>query len=86
MSKVMISLPERFLSDIDEIADAEHRTRSELIREALREYIQKGKEYKKPIDNPQVKEAFEALRSTKWKGSFNSTEIIRKMRDSRYSK
>ncbi len=86
MAKVMISLPEKFLSELDEIARVEHRTRSELIREALREYFRKGKEYKRPIDNPLVKEAFEGLRSIKWRGKFDSTKIIRKMRDSRYSK
>lgn len=86
MSKVMISLPDQFLSEIDEAAGSEHRTRSELIREALREYLRKGKEYKRPVDNPQTKEAFESLRSIKWKGKFDSTKIIRKMRDSRYSK
>ena len=38
----MISLPERFLSDVDKAAQAEHRTRSDLIREALREYLLEG--------------------------------------------
>jgi len=86
MGKVMISVPDEFLSEVDEVAKAEHRTRSELIREALREYVRKGKEYKRPIDNPRVREAFEGLRSIKWKGKFDSTEIVRKMRNSRYSR
>jgi CopG family transcriptional regulator/antitoxin EndoAI len=37
--KVLISLPEKFLAEIDIIALEEQRTRSELIREALRTYI-----------------------------------------------
>jgi len=37
--KVLISLPEKFLAEIDTLADEEQRTRSELIREALRAYI-----------------------------------------------
>jgi CopG family transcriptional regulator/antitoxin EndoAI len=37
--KVLISLPEKFLAEIDIVADEEQRTRSELIREALRAYI-----------------------------------------------
>ncbi|MEB3207209.1 MAG: ribbon-helix-helix domain-containing protein [Vampirovibrionales bacterium] len=37
--RVLISLPEKFLEEIDELAGEEHRTRSELIREALRNYI-----------------------------------------------
>ena len=36
-------MPEEFLSKIDEVADGENRTRSELIREALRVYIHKQK-------------------------------------------
>ena len=43
MARVLISMPEEFLSRIDEVADGENRTRSELIREALRTYIHKQK-------------------------------------------
>ncbi len=43
MARVLISMPEDFLSKIDEVADEENRTRSELIREALRTYIHKQK-------------------------------------------
>ena len=38
-SRVLISLPDKFLNEIDEVADTEQRTRSELIREALRQYL-----------------------------------------------
>lgn len=38
-TRVLISLPEKFLADIDTLADEEQRSRSELIREALRNYI-----------------------------------------------
>jgi metal-responsive CopG/Arc/MetJ family transcriptional regulator len=38
-SRVLISLPDKFLGEIDEVADTEQRTRSELIREALRQYL-----------------------------------------------
>jgi metal-responsive CopG/Arc/MetJ family transcriptional regulator len=38
-TRVLISLPEKFLSEIDLLADEEQRSRSELIREALRNYI-----------------------------------------------
>lgn len=37
--RVLISIPERFLEEIDQIAEDEQRSRSELIREALRNYI-----------------------------------------------
>ena len=38
-TRVLISLPEKFLTEIDVLADEEQRSRSELIREALRNYI-----------------------------------------------
>jgi CopG family transcriptional regulator / antitoxin EndoAI len=37
--RVLISLPEKFLDEVDRFAEEEQRTRSELIREALRLYI-----------------------------------------------
>lgn len=43
MARVLISMPEEFLNRIDEVADGENRSRSELIREALRTYIHKQK-------------------------------------------
>ena len=41
MARVLISMPEEFLTKIDGVAESENRTRSELIREALRTYIHK---------------------------------------------
>ena len=43
MARVLISMPEEFLNKIDEVADGENRSRSELIREALRTYIHRNK-------------------------------------------
>ena len=43
MARVLISMPEEFLGKIDEVAELENRSRSELIREALRTYIHKQK-------------------------------------------
>jgi metal-responsive CopG/Arc/MetJ family transcriptional regulator len=37
--KVLVALPPGLLEQIDFVADVEHRTRSDLIREALRRYI-----------------------------------------------
>lgn len=39
ISKCLISMPENFLKKIDKLAQEEDRSRSELIREALRRYI-----------------------------------------------
>lgn len=41
MARVLISMPEEFLNMIDNVAEGENRSRSELIREALRTYIYK---------------------------------------------
>ncbi len=42
MARVLISMPEQFLSQIDNVAQGENRTRSEVIREALRTYINRA--------------------------------------------
>ncbi len=42
MAKVLLSIPDKFLNQIDELANNEQRTRSELIREALRNYMKRS--------------------------------------------
>ena len=37
--KVLIALPPAMLEIIDQVAELEHRTRSDLIRESLRRYL-----------------------------------------------
>ena len=49
MAKVLISMPEQFLDQIDAVAGNENRTRSELIREALRTYIHRNTKYNKTL-------------------------------------
>lgn len=39
--KVLIALTNAMVEDADRIADREHRSRSELVREAIRQYIEK---------------------------------------------
>lgn len=51
MARILISMPEEFLSLIDEVADNEQRSRSELIREALRTYIHKKKVRENTLSN-----------------------------------
>lgn len=38
--KVLVAMPDTMLTEIDRIAQIEHRTRSDLIREAMRRYSQ----------------------------------------------
>lgn len=42
MARVLISMKDEFLKRIDEVAESEQRSRSELIREALRSYIRRS--------------------------------------------
>ena len=42
MARVLVSMPKDFLGKIDKVAISEGRTRSDLIREALRGYIRKN--------------------------------------------
>ena len=42
MAKVLVTMPDKFLESIDKIANVEQRTRSELIREALRTYLRRN--------------------------------------------
>ena len=41
MARILVSMPDDFLNRIDKIAGTEQRTRSELVREALRAYIKR---------------------------------------------
>ena len=49
MSRVLISMPEKFLDEIDQVADIENRSRSELVREALRRYMRRNFMMSDPI-------------------------------------
>lgn len=46
--KVLVALPPGLLEQIDFVASVEHRTRSDLIREALRRYIESFKRTQSP--------------------------------------
>ena len=42
MAKFLVTMPDAFLLKIDNVAVNEQRTRSELIREALRTYMKRS--------------------------------------------
>ena len=48
MARILVSMPDDFLDKVDGMANNEQRTRSELVREALRSYIKRVK-----IANPE---------------------------------
>ena len=41
MAKILVTMPDEFLNKVDGLANDEQRTRSELIREALRTYMRR---------------------------------------------
>ncbi len=86
MAKIMISIPDEFLKELDRVSSAEHRTRSELFREAIRHYIYGSPIRNKPADNPEVKNSLRSLDELKdkWRGKWDSAEAIRKMRDEQW--
>lgn len=62
-TKVMVSFPDTFLVQVDELAQVEQRSRSELIREALRYYIETRRQVVRPGDLPQVRAAVESMQA-----------------------
>ena len=59
--KVMLSVPDEFLTQVDTLAKAEQRSRSELVREALRQYMASRAATLRPGDLPLVQEAVKSL-------------------------
>ena len=85
MAKVMITMPDEFLKKLDRVAAAEHRTRSELIREAVRSYVVERRVGKRSsaLNKPSVRAAvaLQDRMSKRMHGvRFNSVAFIRKMR------
>ena len=56
MARILISMPDDFLGKVDDIANDEQRTRSELVREALRSYIKRSRiaNPQKAVDNAKI--------------------------------
>jgi Arc/MetJ-type ribon-helix-helix transcriptional regulator len=80
VARIMISLPEDFLKKVDRAAKAQGRSRSELIREALRTMLA-GSEQGRRV----WMETLAPLKELEqqWVGQWNSTDIIRYYRETR---
>jgi predicted transcriptional regulator len=78
MTKVMVSFPEDFLKRVDEEARAQDRSRSELIREALRDsfgrQMPRARSWGKALARLRRLEA-------EWVGKWDSTAVIRSDRE-----
>lgn len=59
MAKILVTMPDEFLNRVDGLANNEQRTRSELIREALRSYMRKTtvQQNQKAADNAKILES-----------------------------
>ena len=81
MAKVMISLPDALLKKVDRAAKKRRRSRSEVVREALRADLT-GSQSKT------WKSALAPLRELEkqWVGQWDSTDILRYYRDTRYGR
>ena len=62
MARILISMPEKFLDRIDKIASLEQRSRSELIREALRSYLKNSNYFDRSKANKNAKLLDELLK------------------------
>jgi metal-responsive CopG/Arc/MetJ family transcriptional regulator len=83
--KVMVSFPDEFLGEVDRVAREEHRSRSELLREAVRLYIETRHRIH-PGDDPRVQAAVavqDELSQVSPGAGQDSAEDIRRWREAR---
>ena len=88
MAKVMVSMPEELLAEIDRVAEESGRSRSGLLQHVWRLYMTERLSRVPPGDRPGVREAIEKARQTYLNAPVrdgrDSTQIIREMRDTRW--
>jgi Arc/MetJ-type ribon-helix-helix transcriptional regulator len=87
MARFVVTIPEDFLEEIDARAKAEHRSRSELVREALRSYLRSGGRRQDISDRPEFKKAIQfqdELRRRHEGSGYSGSAVVREMRDRIY--
>jgi metal-responsive CopG/Arc/MetJ family transcriptional regulator len=85
-AKVMVSMPETFLDEIDRRAKEEQRSRSEFLREAVRFYLRAQQGASAPGELPEVQQAVsiqDQLAATVTDTMTDSTDVLRHWRDRR---
>ena len=87
MARFVVTIPDDFLEEVDARAQAEHRNRSELVREALRSYLRSGTRKGDISNRPEVRRAIQIqddlLRRHEGSG-YSGSEAVRQMRDRAY--
>lgn len=84
--KVMVSFPKEFLTEVDRVAREEHRSRSELLREAMRLYLAMRRGERRPGDAPRVLSAVatqDALARSAHGTGEDSAADVRRWREAR---
>jgi metal-responsive CopG/Arc/MetJ family transcriptional regulator len=84
--EVIVSFPDEFLAEVDRIADEEQRSRSELLREAVRLYIEVRGSRRRPGNDPCVQAAVatqDALACLTPGTGEDSTAEVRRWREGR---
>jgi len=87
MARFVVTIPDDFLEEVDARAAAEHRSRSELVREALRGYLRSGGRKGDISDRPEFKKAiqFQDEMRRRHEGSgYSGSAVVREMRDRIY--
>src|SRR5262249_31808423 len=64
MARFMVSMPDELLTKLDRLAKQEHRSRSELLREAARQYLSHPQE--PTARHPRATPRRDTRRSTPW--------------------
>lgn len=75
-NKILVSFPEKFLEDVDRIAAEEHRSRSELIREALWAYLETRENKKGKVEEQSARYKVRKPRS-KSRKLFPNIEVVK---------
>ena len=84
MARIMVSLPDGFLRVIDKEAKKEHRSRSELLREAVRSFLGERETFTSLKEDPDVKLALKIQNEARRKFcnlKVDSSQIIRHFRE-----
>lgn len=84
MARFVVTIPDEFLEEVDARAEAEHRSRSELVREALRGYLRSGGRMEDISNRPEFKKAiqFQDEMRRRHEGSgYSGSAVVRDMQD-----
>ena len=87
MARFVVTIPDDFLEEVDARAEAEHRSRSELVREALRGYLRSGGRKGDISNRPEVRRAIQLqdeMRRRLEGSGYSGSEAVRQMRDRIY--